>query len=121
MASIMRKFYAATAKAIDAIPLGEETKVFIGVSIIIGYSTYSVFGSEAHYRARARTALSDLIHRHSAEPAKKPGHDLASSEKPEAFRNETKRDLEDEKRKAKERIALKHKIASEKSAGEVLT
>lgn len=59
--------------------MGKDTlKIAAGVAAIVGFSTWQVFG-------RAPT---------------KPGHDLASSEKPQALRNETERTLEGEKAKA---------------------
>jgi len=58
-------------------PWKERLQVFAGVSFFIGLATWQVLG----------------------KTPQKPGHDTFSSEKPEALRKETKRDLDVERAK----------------------
>jgi hypothetical protein len=73
----LAKFLYKIASNIDETPvISKISKIAIGSSLIIGLSLYLVF----------------------SKPKTKPGHDLGSSEKPQALRNETLRTIESEKR-----------------------
>jgi hypothetical protein len=75
MGSLARFLYKV-ADNIDKHPLPQPIKIFLGAGVIYGVSIYLVY----------------------SKPTTKPGHDLGSSEKPQAIRNETVRTLESEKR-----------------------
>jgi hypothetical protein len=75
MGSVARFLYKV-ADNVDRHPLPQPIKIFIGAGFIYGLSIYLVY----------------------SKPTTKPGHDIGSSEKPQAIRNETVRTLESEKR-----------------------
>jgi hypothetical protein len=75
MGSVARFLYKV-ADNVDKHPLPQPIKIFIGAGFIYGLSIYLVY----------------------SKPTTKPGHDIGSSEKPQAIRNETVRTLESEKR-----------------------
>jgi hypothetical protein len=67
-------------------PWKERLQVIAGVSAIVGLACYNVLGPKT---------------------AARPGHDLASNEKPEALRKETPRNLEIERAKVQAAAAAR--------------
>lgn len=58
MAAFMRRFYQAGANAIDAVPLSENSKVFVGSTLFIGYAFYHVLSSKySHANLRLGTCV----------------------------------------------------------------
>jgi len=76
MTSLAKFLYRVASNVDETRVMSKTSKIAIGSSLIFGLSIYLVF----------------------SKPKTKPGHDLGSSEKPQALRNETLRTIESEKR-----------------------